>query len=286
MNTKTPIQQVSDTAFWVAAYRAQENENPQALFRDPFAIKFTDEKTRKIIEHMNSGVNYTRHNVVMRTVVIDRFIERLVKSGVDTVVNLGAGLDARPYRMNLPADLHWIEIDYPHVIEFKQKTLANEKPNVKLEQISLDLADRKKRQETFQKINAAAKNVLVLTEGVLPYLTEEQVSTLSEDLHSQDRFHHWIADYLSPDVYRYLQTKKRKQQMRNAPMQFFPANWFGFFESRGWKPETIHYLNEEALKLGRQPPKPWWVNLLLPLLPAKAKDQFLKSSAYMVLEKV
>ena len=37
MPTSTPISHVSDTAHWVAMYRAMESERPDALFRDPHA---------------------------------------------------------------------------------------------------------------------------------------------------------------------------------------------------------------------------------------------------------
>ncbi len=44
------------------------------------------------------------------------------------VINLGAGLDSRPYRMALPPSLLWVEVDYSHMIGFKNEKLAKEKP--------------------------------------------------------------------------------------------------------------------------------------------------------------
>jgi len=61
------------------------------------------------------------------------------------VINLAAGLDARPYRMNLPATLTWVEIDLPGIIEYKEEILANEKPVCGLERIKLNLADESER---------------------------------------------------------------------------------------------------------------------------------------------
>jgi O-methyltransferase involved in polyketide biosynthesis len=37
MDNANPIRNVSDTALWVATYRALESERPDALFNDPFA---------------------------------------------------------------------------------------------------------------------------------------------------------------------------------------------------------------------------------------------------------
>jgi hypothetical protein len=44
-------------------------------------------------------------------VLFDRFISDAVAQGADMVVNLAAGLDARPYRMALPSHLQWIEVE-------------------------------------------------------------------------------------------------------------------------------------------------------------------------------
>lgn len=43
-------------------------------------------------------------------------------------MNLGAGLDARPYRMIWPKSLSWVEIDLPETFDFKERVLAGEQP--------------------------------------------------------------------------------------------------------------------------------------------------------------
>src|SRR5436190_1700661 len=97
------LQHVSDTALWVAYYRAEESERTDALFHDPYAKRLAGERGRRIAENMGPSARYTRWTLVIRTVLIDRFIAAAVHDGVDTVVNLGAGLDSRPYRLGLPA---------------------------------------------------------------------------------------------------------------------------------------------------------------------------------------
>src|SRR5262249_45779088 len=58
--------------------------------------------------------------VVILTVILDDYIRQAIAAGVDTILNLGAGLDTRPYRIDLPNSLRWIEVDFPHVIELKE----------------------------------------------------------------------------------------------------------------------------------------------------------------------
>lgn len=278
-----PIQDVSDTAFWVAYFRSLETESEQPLFRDPLAKVLLDDRGKRIAESMSGTSEHTKHNVLIRTVIIDRFVQELVAKGADIVVNLGAGLDTRPYRLDLPAGLRWIEVDYPHMMSYKDTKLAKEKPKVNLEREPLDLADRAKRRALFATITTQSKKAVILTEGVLPYLTEEQVAELSEDLRAQESFRHWIADYISPKVYKYLQTPKRMEQMKNAPFRFMPADYFGFFTSRNWKIEEIRYIPEVAHEVGRPYPRPWYAPILGLFMSKEMRATFQKISGYMIL---
>jgi methyltransferase (TIGR00027 family) len=280
------IHDVTDTALWVATYRAMESERPDAIFNDPYAAKLSGEKGRKIAEAMHKRVptmKYTSWSVVIRTYIIDNYIKELLAQGVDTVVNLGAGLDARPYRMDLPKSLRWIEVDYPSIIERKQKILAEDQPKCQLERVSMDLADRPLRQKFFRDLNASAKKIVVLTEGVVPYLTEEQTATLAEDLKAQSHFNYWIVDYFSPRVYKYMQSAQRKNQMKNAPVVFYPQDWFGFFKSNGWVPKEIRYQTVESIKLGRKTPNPWWAKMLSFLMPAAQREEMKKFTGFVLL---
>src|SRR5262245_42499988 len=119
----SPIQNVADTAFMVAAWRALETERADALFRDSLAARLAGERGRRIIENLPRGTFLGGWSVVIRTCIIDEFIRAAVAGGADTVLNLGAGLDTRPYRMDLPSTLRWVEVDFPHVIELKESTL-------------------------------------------------------------------------------------------------------------------------------------------------------------------
>jgi methyltransferase (TIGR00027 family) len=121
-------------------------------------------------------------SVALRTVIIDDFIEAAVAQGADTVLNLGAGLDTRPYRMALPSSLRWIEVDYPHVVELKEGNLASEQPRCALERVKMDLADLSTRGTLFAEIDARSKYVVILPEGVIPYLSVEAVGALADDL--------------------------------------------------------------------------------------------------------
>ena len=131
MKQDSTINHVSDTALWVAHYRTLESERPDALFHDPLAKKLVGERGKEIAENMGKTAKYTSWTLIVRTFIIDKFIQALVSDGVDTIVNIGAGVDTRPYRMQLPQSLLWIEVDYPHLIDYKEKIIILDRTPLK-----------------------------------------------------------------------------------------------------------------------------------------------------------
>jgi methyltransferase (TIGR00027 family) len=281
------FENVSDTAFWIAHCRALETERPDALFRDPLARLLAGDRGRKITEAMPVGF-ITVWLVAIRTRVIDDYISWALAQGVDTVLNLGAGLDARPYRLDLPGSLVWIEADYPHIVEFKENQLSKQRPRCQLEPVKIDLSDLSERRKLFASVNARAKKILVLTEGLVPYLSLEEAASLADDLRTLDRARYWIVEYLSPQNAQYWNRGRMKQLTQNAPFKFAPEDWFGFFEVHGWRPREIRYLPDEADRLHRpmhSPPFLRIVFLIRGLFASKEqRAAFRKFQGYAMLE--
>lgn len=284
--TDNLIENVSDTAFWIAHYRALETQRADALFRDPLAGLLAGERGKQIANAMPKSF-MTGWAVVIRTCIIDDYIRFAIAQGADTVLNLGAGLDTRPYRMDLPKSLVWVEADYPDMIEFKEKRLSSEKPRCQLERVKLDLANLSERRRMFSNTNARAKKMLVLTEGVVPYLSVEEVGSLADDLKALDHARYWIVDYFSAEVIKYRHRLVGKK-MQNAPFKFNPENWFEFFAKHGWHCKQTRYLSEEAERLHRPMQLPLLSKVLLSirvgLAPKERRAAFKRSAGYAMLE--
>src|SRR5260221_8619145 len=87
------IRDISDTARWVAVYRARETDRPDAAFRDPFARKLAGERGEQIANSL-PGFAEAEWSFMARTYLVDKYITSGVKNGsVDQVINLAAGLD-------------------------------------------------------------------------------------------------------------------------------------------------------------------------------------------------
>lgn len=256
--SQADITDVTDTALWVAAYRAQESKRADALFNDPFADLLIG-NMGELIALKTQGSRYTAWSVVIRTLIIDEFIENLLSKNIDTVVNLGAGLDTRPYRLNMNSDLRWIEVDFPKIIDLKNEKLKEAQPKCHLERLSLDLSDENIRDQFLNDVARTSNNVLVITEGVVPYLSNDDAHSLVSALKKHEQFKFWITEYYSPEILKFLRTPKRLDQMKNAPFLFYPENWFMFFKERGWNEVTTKFFGIESRKHGRTPPTPGWL---------------------------
>jgi methyltransferase (TIGR00027 family) len=256
--SQAEINDVTDTAIWVAAYRAEESLRKDALFHDKFAQLLVGAEG-ELIATRTQGSRYTAWSVVIRTFIIDRFIMNLLANGIDTVLNLGAGLDTRPYRLDLSSKLRWIEVDFPKIIDHKNEKLINQTPKCILERVQLDLSNNELRDEFLNKVSSESKNILVITEGVIPYLSNENARSLADALNKHKNIHYWITEYYSPEILKFLRTPKRLTQMRNAPFLFYPENWFLFFKKSGWNELETKYFGIESEKLGRTPPTPGWL---------------------------
>src|SRR5438552_3291041 len=197
--TELLIRNISDTALWAAVYRARESERPDALFRDPLARRLAGARGEQIAAASPFSERQA-WSWVARTYLFDQYIQRVIEQGVDAVLNLAAGLDARPYRLTLPSSLDWIEVDLPELLAYKDEVLAGEKPACELQRIRLDLADVAARRALFSDVGQRAKRVLVITEGLLIYLTPEEVGGLAQDLAAPHSFQHWILDLASPGL--------------------------------------------------------------------------------------
>jgi methyltransferase (TIGR00027 family) len=277
------IQDVSDTAIWVAYYRMLESERPDALFHDPLAKLLVGDRGAQIARRFGPTGKYTAWSVASRTVLIDDYIQAAVNNGFDAVLNLGAGLDTRPLRMTLPPRFMWAEADFPKIIDYKTRKLGGNRAECRLQRVGVDLTDREARRRLLAEVAPEAKKILVLTEGVIPYLTEAQVAELAEDLRAQPRFAAWVVEYFSPGVYLYLKAAARMRQMANAPFQFFPVDWYGFFEQNGWVKKEIHYSSEVAMRFRRMPPMPWWGRLRMMFMSAEKMEQAGKATGYALM---
>ena len=257
----SPISNVSDTARWVAVYRARETARPDALFHDPYAQLLAGQRGQEIAAFMPRQAR-NGWPMIARTKLMDDLIMAAIAEGCDCVLNLAAGFDTRPYRLAVPSSLRWIEADLPALTEEKAQLLKDAEPRCQLRRIKVDLADSTARVAMLKEAVGPSRNVLVITEGLLLYLDEAQVRSLAIDLAARPGIRGWILDLASPALLKMVE-KSMGPRLANAPMKFGPANGVAFFEALGWRATQIHSVLRAAARFRRLP----WSLKLFAFLP-------------------
>ncbi len=182
----------SRTARFVALFRALETRLPEdeRLFADPFAADFLDARLGAALAaarlpgtgplvpaYIDRRWPGTRVSVVVRTRFIDQALEQAVDDGVGQVVLLGAGFDARAYRLDAAKGSRVYEVDAPETQALKRAAiearLGSSPANVAWVAVDFE------RDDLAASLGSAGLDpeapAFFVWEGVTPYLTADAV---------------------------------------------------------------------------------------------------------------
>lgn len=181
------------TALMVAAARAIETHRDDALARDTFAERFVRAAPASAHwpvrpEQVPGGEadplwGRLGRYFGLRTRVLDDFLLHAVRAGIRQVVLLGAGLDARAFRLAWPPGCTVFELDQPGVLAFKQRVLdeAGALPAARRTTVPIDL-----RLDWAGALIASGlrpgEPIAWLAEGVILYLTPGAERALIETI--------------------------------------------------------------------------------------------------------
>jgi len=250
-----PVKHVSDTAWLVAMYRASESEREDRHFNDHLAVRLVQPKKEELLKNFPDS-RLGLWLMAVRTKVLDELILNCVQQGINTIVNLAAGLDTRPYRLDLPKDLRWIEVDLRGITEFKVQSLAKETPRCRLERLVVDLSEAQPRRAMLSQIAPAGSRVLVLTEGLLGYLRPQDVADLAADLALQPNIEYWLMDLMTKQFYKWSRDHHSSQIQESAgdvQFKFVADQGAQFFHEFGWDLIDFRSFATESVRLNRMP---------------------------------
>ncbi|RSD14913.1 SAM-dependent methyltransferase [Amycolatopsis eburnea] len=184
---------VSTTALMIAATRAIETHRPDGLVQDRYAEHFVRHARIGVamptrIEDVEEGDAHPVWGRLgaycgLRTRVFDDVVRA---SATPQVVLLGAGLDTRALRLDLPAATRVFEVDRADVLSFKTAVLdaVGARARVRCDRLAVDLAEDWAGALLTAGF-AADRPTTWIAEGVLPYLSpqvEERVLALVDRL--------------------------------------------------------------------------------------------------------
>lgn len=164
---------VGATALGVAMARAAESDCGCPLFIDRYAQLFVDAAVARgwdptdIAKHLPLVQGYA----AARTKWFDEYFIAAGANGIDQVVILAAGLDARAWRLPWVSGTVVYEIDQPQVLAFKSETLdaRDAQPASRYRAVPVDL--RADWPKALQEAGFDASTPTAWSaEGLLPYL--------------------------------------------------------------------------------------------------------------------
>jgi methyltransferase (TIGR00027 family) len=119
------IKNVPGTAFVVAEFRAEENDEAQPLYRDSIVKLFLNEDSKQAAERVAASFPLVKEIVKIRTRYFDDMLDKQLASDCQQVILLGAGLDTRAVR-KAATGVTYFEIDNGATLELKQIRLAEQ----------------------------------------------------------------------------------------------------------------------------------------------------------------
>src|SRR4051794_17351788 len=102
--------------------KALDSRAPDPVLGDRYA----EESVRRIeYDFATTGMTpTTAARVALRSRQLDDWTRDFIGAPLEaTVLHLACGLDARALRLHPPASVRWIDLDYPHVIELRERLL-------------------------------------------------------------------------------------------------------------------------------------------------------------------
>jgi methyltransferase (TIGR00027 family) len=178
------------TAVGVAYLRALETKRPDRLFSDPLAGEFvkasgwtppdgTETHLADTSDEVRSFWGTIAQSAIVRTRFLDDFVIDACAADVRQFVILGAGLDARAFRLNWPPGIRLFELDVDEVMRFKERVITSvgATPHVQRIVVLSDLRGDWLSDLTGAGFDASTPTAWI-AEGLLIYLTEGENEAL------------------------------------------------------------------------------------------------------------
>lgn len=160
--------------------RAHESRSSRPILGDAAAAEAVDRidyDFKRI--HRSSLPASNQYLVALRAQQLDDWCAAFLGRHPDAVVlHLGCGLDGRAFRLAVPPSVSWFDIDQPGVIELRRRLYDDTE---RYRMIGSSVTDA----EWLEQI-PTGRPTLMVAEGLLMYLTEQQVRQLLQRL--TDRF--------------------------------------------------------------------------------------------------
>jgi len=267
------------TAYWIAAARARESLRPDRLFNDPYAAALAGDRGPAIMAASERVTGSPNPYLPVRTRYFDDAVLDAVAAGAEQVVLLGAGMDTRAFRLALPADLDWYEVDHDSLFAAKEPVLdaAGAVPACRRRIVPGDV--------TADLVTVLAgtgfsprRPTAWVAEGLLYYLTPEQVDALLRTLAGRSApGSRLLADLVGTARIDEMHETRLRHGVKDLPRPFGHDDPAALLAASGWGIHTLTRAGALDANFGRFAGRP-------PVQPGTPEHaQRLRSQAYLIV---
>jgi methyltransferase (TIGR00027 family) len=209
----------SQTAEHMAFFRALESvRSPnRRLFADPLALHFLKPQLRLMAElgrcpafrillnrYLDERCPGARASGIARTRLIDDFLTAGLQTGLSQVVILGAGFDARAYRLPWADQIRFFEVDHPDTLSFKRTRLkaASMVSRPSIQYVELDFNSQSLSAALEQVDFDPNQRTFFIWEGVTNYLSPKAVAATFQYIGSVSPRSQVIFTYVHREFFR------------------------------------------------------------------------------------
>jgi methyltransferase (TIGR00027 family) len=253
------VKPVSKTAYYCCGVRALDAAAARPVCGDQYAGRFMTPEAWAVFEPFRELEAPNASNVARHRMIDDLLRERLARRPDTGVVVIGAGFDTRAFRM--PGG-RWVELDEPAVMAVKDVELpASRAPNP-LTRVSITFDG-----EPIAAALAPHRDLpepIVVLEGVLPYLTDDEVRELLRALRSTFTSLTLVCDLTTRTfIRRYGDKIGAKLRELGAPYGRLQSEARGLIEAAGFRLEARDSIVGYAAALGMLRIPRWLLATLL-----------------------
>jgi methyltransferase (TIGR00027 family) len=209
----------SQTAEHMAFFRALESVRPpqQRVFYDSLAKHFLNRRLRAMVELagcpplsmlLNRYVDWrcpgARTSGIARTRLIDDLLTAALEDGIAQVVILGAGFDARAYRIPYGEVVCFFEVDHRATLNFKRARLEKVPGGARrnIRHVEIDFESQSLSNVLTRAGFDPAQRTFFIWEGVTNYLTADTVAAMFQFIGSVAHGGQVIFTYVHRDFFR------------------------------------------------------------------------------------
>lgn len=179
----------------------------RAAYSKQRKAKFCDDKAVEIVSRMDYDFSLAEKDAMMskgviaRTILLDRMVGDFIRENPQgTVVNIACGLDTRVYRLKTPPSVRWYNLDLPETIEVRRRFLKEEGHISMIAKSAMD-------EGWAAEIEERPGRTLVIVEGLVMYLTQEDVKKILSIISGRFPRVEVITETMNPWVVKHMKEK-------------------------------------------------------------------------------